>query len=51
VRQRTNQCTTACELIDFAALVIIIHIALPFYCARMWLRKRIEKKLPHGKPD
>jgi hypothetical protein len=22
----------------FAVLVIIIHMALPFYCARMWLR-------------
>jgi hypothetical protein len=31
---------TTCELVGFVALIIIIHLALPFYCARVWLKER-----------
>lgn len=43
--QRKNEWTTGCELIGFVALVIIIHIAVLLYCARMWLKERVRDRL------
>ena len=39
------------ELAAFAALIIFIHMALPFYLPRMLLSERSRKTPPHGETD